>query len=104
MTQTLPKRIAIVMDGNGRWAKQRHLPRSAGHKAGVDSVRRIVRCCAERKVEILTLWAFSSENWRRPEQEVSFLMELIITTLKYEARKLHKQNIQILFIGDRTQF
>lgn len=104
MTQALPKHIAIVMDGNGRWAKQRHLPRTAGHKAGVDSVRRIVRCCAERHIEALTLWAFGSENWRRPEQEVSFLLELIVTTLKFEAKKLHKQGIQIRFIGDRNQF
>lgn len=103
-TSILPRHIAIIMDGNGRWAKQRQLPRTAGHKAGVESVRRVVKSCAEKKIEILTLWAFSSENWRRPAAEVSFLMELIITTLKFEAKKLHKQNIQIRFIGDRLQF
>ncbi|MBA3662191.1 MAG: isoprenyl transferase [Gammaproteobacteria bacterium] len=101
---TLPRHIAIIMDGNGRWAKQKHLPRIAGHKAGAQSVRRIVRCCAEKKVEVLTLFAFSSENWQRPAQEVSYLMELFITVLKREVKKIHEQNIQLRIVGDRTRF
>jgi undecaprenyl diphosphate synthase len=102
--QQLPRHIAVIMDGNGRWAKLRHLPRIAGHKAGVDAVRATVKWCAEKKIEALTLFAFSSENWRRPEQEVSYLMELFILALKSEAKKLHKQNIQLRIIGDRSRF
>lgn len=100
----LPVHIAIIMDGNGRWAKKRHLPRVAGHKAGVDAVREIVKLCVEKKIEILTLFAFSSENWQRPAHEVNYLMDLFINALKREAKKLHKQNIQLRFIGDRTRF
>jgi undecaprenyl diphosphate synthase len=103
-TAALPRHIAIIMDGNGRWAKQRHLPRFMGHKAGVESVRRIVTCCAEKKIEVLTIFAFSNENWRRPEQEVSFLMDLFISGLKRETTKLHEQNIQVRVIGNRSQF
>lgn len=99
----LPRHIAIIMDGNGRWAKKRHLPRLAGHKAGVEAVRQVVRCCAEKKIEVLTLFAFSSENWRRPHEEVSYLMQLFITALQNEANKLHEQNIQLRVIGDRTR-
>lgn len=100
----LPRHIAIIMDGNGRWAKQRHLPRVAGHKAGVDAVRETVKLCVEKKVEVLTLFAFSSENWQRPEQEVSYLMGLFLTALQREAKKLHKQNIQLRIIGNRDRF
>lgn len=100
----LPRHIAVIMDGNGRWAKQRHLPRVAGHKAGVDAVRETVKVCVEKKIEVLTLFAFSSENWQRPEQEVNYLMELFITALKREIKKLHKQNIQLRIIGDRSRF
>lgn len=100
----VPRHIAVIMDGNGRWAKKRLLPRVAGHKAGVDAVREIVRCCVEKKIEVLSLFAFSSENWQRPEQEVSYLMELFLTALEREAKKLHKQNIQLRIIGDRTRF
>jgi undecaprenyl diphosphate synthase len=92
------------MDGNGRWAKQRYLPRVAGHKAGVESVRNAVKYCAEKNIEVLTLFAFSSENWRRPAQEVSYLMDLFIAALEREAKKLHKQNIQLRIIGDRSRF
>jgi undecaprenyl diphosphate synthase len=92
------------MDGNGRWAKKRFLPRVAGHKAGVDAVRATVKWCAEKKIEVLTLFAFSSENWQRPAQEVSYLMELFIAALESEAKKLHKQNIQLRIIGDRSRF
>lgn len=101
---TLPKHIAIIMDGNGRWAKQKHLPRVAGHKAGTDAVRRIVKECSAKKIEVLTLFAFSTENWRRPQQEVSYLMDLFIALLKREVKKMHEQNIRVCIIGDRSRF
>lgn len=101
---TLPRHIAIIMDGNGRWAKQRNLPRVAGHKVGVDAVRETVKACVEKKIEVLTLFAFSSENWQRPAQEVNYLMQLFITALKREVKKLHKQNIQLRIVGDRERF
>ena len=105
MTQTtLPRHVAIIMDGNGRWAKKRMLPRLAGHKAGVDAVRETVKTCAEKGIEVLTLFAFSSENWQRPAEEVSHLMELFFWALEHEAKKIHKQNIQLRIIGDRTRF
>lgn len=99
-----PRHIAIIMDGNGRWAQQRHMPRAMGHQAGVKAVRKIVEYCAEQKIEVLTLFAFSSENWRRPEEEVSLLMSLFLVTLQREIDKLHKNNICLRFIGDRTAF
>lgn len=102
--QLLPRHIAIIMDGNGRWAKKRFLPRLAGHKAGISSVQQAVKRCVEKKIEVLTLFAFSSENWRRPEEEVSYLMQLFINALKNEAHKLHEQNIQLRVIGDRARF
>lgn len=101
---SLPKHIAIVMDGNGRWAKQRHLPRAAGHKAGANAVRAAVKWCVEKNIEVLTLFAFSSENWRRPAAEINYLMELFFTALEKESKKLHKQNIQLRIIGDRSRF
>ena len=101
---THARHVAIIMDGNGRWAKQRLLPRVAGHKAGVDAVRKVVRGCAERNIEVLTLFAFSSENWRRPATEVNYLMDLFIMALEREANKLHEQNIQLRIIGDRSAF
>lgn len=104
ITSILPKHIAIIMDGNGRWAKQRHLPRIAGHKAGVNAVRETVKFCVENGIEVLTLFAFSSENWRRPSTEVNHLMELFFMALEREAVKLHKQNIQLHIIGDRSRF
>ncbi len=100
----IPTHIAIVMDGNGRWAKSRHLPRVAGHKRGVETVREIVRHCAERGVEVLTLFAFSSENWRRPEAEVSALMELFINALRSRVQELHENAIRLRFIGARETF
>ena len=100
----LPKHIAIVMDGNGRWAKRRMLPRIAGHRAGQEAVRKAVRGCAERGVEALTLFAFSSENWRRPEQEVSLLMELFLKALQSEVEDLHKNSIRVRVIGERSAF
>lgn len=100
----LPKHIAIVMDGNGRWAKKRFLPRVAGHRAGVETVRKIVKHCAKRGVRVLSLFAFSSENWRRPPEEVNHLMELLLTGLEREVHLLHENNIQLRFIGDRGRF
>lgn len=102
--QILPRHIAVVMDGNGRWANKRHLPRVAGHKAGVNATRKIVENCAIAKIESLTIFAFSSENWNRPEAEVSSLMALFITTISAEVKKLHKKNVCVKFIGDRSRF
>ena len=92
------------MDGNGRWAKQRFLPRVAGHQRGVEAVREIVKSCGELGVECLTLFAFSSENWRRPAEEVSFLMQLFLKMLEREVGKLHENNICLKIIGDRSPF
>ncbi len=100
----MPRHIAIIMDGNGRWAKQRFLPRIAGHKRGVETVRNTVRACNELGVEYLTLFAFSSENWRRPADEVSFLMQLFIAALEQEVSKLHKNGIRFKVIGDMSRF
>ncbi len=100
----IPRHIAIIMDGNGRWAKQRFLPRIAGHKRGVEAVRNAVRTCAERGVEYLTLFAFSSENWRRPVEEVSFLMQLFIIALEQEVRKLHENGVRFKVVGDLSRF
>lgn len=99
-----PRHVAIVMDGNGRWAQQRSLPRAAGHRAGAKAVRRIVRACGERGIEVLTLFAFSSENWRRPPREVELLMNLFLTTLRGEIRRLEAANVRLRFIGDRSAF
>ncbi len=92
------------MDGNGRWAKQRKLPRVAGHRAGVDATREVVRVAAEQGIEVLSLFAFSSENWRRPGKEVSFLMDLFLKALAKEVAQIHKQNIRLQFIGERSRF
>ena len=101
---TIPRHVAIVMDGNGRWAKKRLLPRSVGHREGGKAARRIVEACFERGVEVLTLFAFSSENWRRPEAEVNLLMDLFLTTLRSEVRRLHANNVRLRFIGERSAF
>ena len=100
----LPRHVAIIMDGNGRWAKQRYLPRPAGHSAGVTSVRKAVEQCVKRGIEVLTLFAFSSENWRRPAQEVSLLMDLFIASLERETKKLHESGVKLRVIGERTAF
>jgi len=92
------------MDGNGRWARRRHLPRVAGHRRGVETVRSMVRCCIESGVAYLTLFAFSSENWRRPPEEVSFLMQLFIRALDSEVTKLHENGIRLRVIGDLSGF
>lgn len=98
----VPHHIAIVMDGNGRWAKRRFLPRLAGHKQGVDSLRRCVRACAERGVGVLTVFAFSSENWNRPADEVSGLMELLALALGREVPQLKKDGVRLYFVGERA--
>jgi undecaprenyl diphosphate synthase len=100
----LPRHIAIVMDGNGRWARARRLPRPAGHNQGVITARKVVRACVERGIEVLTLFAFSSENWQRPKAEVSTLMDLFFTTLRREAGDLAKHGVRLNFIGDRRAF
>lgn len=104
LTAEIPKHIAVIMDGNGRWARKRFLPRIAGHKRGVETVRDLVKYCVTLKVEYLTLFAFSSENWRRPTEEVSFLMGLFMQALKREVAKLHQNNIKLMMIGDRSRF
>jgi len=99
-----PRHIAIIMDGNGRWAKKRLLPRYAGHKAGVETVRRVIKFCSEEDIKALTLFAFSSENWRRPKQEVSLLMDLFMTALQREIDTLHKNNVCLRIIGNKKTF
>ena len=100
----VPRHVAIIMDGNNRWAKKRFLPGVAGHKAGVDAVRAVIEVCAEAGVEVLTLFAFSSENWQRPASEVGALMELFLAALRREAKKLDKNGIRLSIIGDRSRF
>ncbi|MCH9698971.1 MAG: di-trans,poly-cis-decaprenylcistransferase [Gammaproteobacteria bacterium] len=104
LNRLVPMHIAIIMDGNGRWAKKRLLPRTAGHTAGVKSVRRTVEYCVKKGVKALTLFAFSSENWRRPAEEVSILMQLFVSALESEVQKLHKQGIRLRVIGDTSVF
>jgi undecaprenyl diphosphate synthase len=99
-----PRHVAIIMDGNGRWARLRHLPRVAGHRKGADAVRRAVRAAIERGIEYLTLFAFSSENWRRPAEEVRILMDLFVHALEQEVVKLHQNGIRFRAIGDMTRF
>ena len=103
-TAPVPRHIAIIMDGNGRWARQRFLPRVAGHQRGVETVREVIKACHNMGVEYLTLFAFSSENWRRPADEVSFLMQLFLKMLEREVNKLHANNIKLKVIGDRSRF
>jgi len=100
----IPRHIAVIMDGNGRWAKQRFLPRIAGHHRGVENVRGMVRACIEKEVRYLTLFAFSSENWRRPPDEVSLLMQLFVRALEQEVAKLHENGIRFKAIGDLSRF
>ncbi|MEO0971522.1 MAG: polyprenyl diphosphate synthase [Pseudomonadota bacterium] len=98
----LPRHVAIIMDGNGRWATSRGLPRSAGHKAGVKATRAVVRACAERGIDTLTLFAFSSENWARPRREVGLLMGLFAEALRSELAELDSNGVRIEFVGERT--
>jgi undecaprenyl diphosphate synthase len=100
----VPRHVAIIMDGNGRWAKQRLLPRVAGHRKGVEAVRATVRAAIQRGVQYLTLFAFSSENWRRPAEEVTILMELFLRALEQEVAKLHENEIRFRVVGDLARF
>ena len=100
----MPRHIAIIMDGNGRWAKRRLMPRVAGHRKGVEALRGVIRACAERGVSHLTVFAFSSENWRRPQEEVTLLMELFMRALENEVAKLHENGIRFRVIGDLSGF
>ncbi|CAN5844885.1 polyprenyl diphosphate synthase [soil metagenome] len=100
----IPQHIAIIMDGNGRWATKRFLPRVAGHVKGVEAVRNVVKACIKRNVKYLTLFAFSSENWRRPEEEVSLLMRLFVTALEKEVVKMHANDIRLKVVGDLSRF
>ena len=99
---SVPRHVAIVMDGNGRWAKKRYLPRFFGHKAGVDALIRVINACAERGVEYLTVFAFSSENWKRPEDEVSGLMGLVLVAVTKYLGKLARDGVRIVIVGDRN--
>jgi undecaprenyl diphosphate synthase len=103
-TAVTPRHVAIIMDGNGRWAAARHLPRTEGHRQGVHATRATVRFCASRGVEVLTLFAFSSENWNRPASEVNTLMGLFVTALEKELPELESNNIRVRFIGERDNF
>jgi undecaprenyl diphosphate synthase len=101
--ETIPRHVAVIMDGNGRWARRRALPRHAGHRSGVSAVRKAVELAAQRGVEYLTLFAFSSENWSRPREEVSKLMSLFVEALQREVDDLHRNNVRLEFIGARDQ-
>ena len=103
-TSAVPRHLAIIMDGNGRWATQRYLPRTAGHAKGVRSVRQVVEYCGQSGVQYLTLFAFSSENWRRPAEEVSLLMRLFMQALNKEVSKLEQRGVRLRVIGDLTRF
>ena len=99
----IPNHIAIIMDGNGRWAKERNLPRISGHKEGINSVREVTRICGELGVKFLTLYTFSTENWNRPEKEVSALMQLLLKTINFEITELHKNNVRFSTIGELNE-
>jgi undecaprenyl diphosphate synthase len=104
VSESIPKHIAIIMDGNGRWAKSQGKPRVFGHKAGVKAVRKTIQGAAKLGVQAVTLFAFSSENWRRPKDEVNLLMELFLTLLSTEVKKMHKNNLRLRIIGDKQGF
>lgn len=100
----IPSHIAIIMDGNGRWAREQKQPRFVGHKKGMDRVRSTVEVCVQKNIKALTLFAFSTENWRRPEKEVSYLMDLFLVMMKSEVKKLDKNNVRVRVIGDTSRF
>lgn len=100
----IPRHVAIIMDGNGRWAQQRHRPRLVGHRAGANAVRRCVEYCLQHGIEALTLFAFSSENWGRPDEEVGGLMKLFLGALEREVDELHRQGVRLRFVGQRERF
>ncbi|MGA8259356.1 MAG: polyprenyl diphosphate synthase [Arenicellales bacterium] len=102
--EDVPVHVAIIMDGNGRWANKRGLPRIAGHRQGLESVRTVVKRCADKGVSYLTLFAFSSENWRRPPTEVNLLMELFTNALENKARRLHENKVRLRVVGDLSRF
>ena len=103
-TGDIPRHLAVIMDGNGRWARKRFMPRVAGHKRGVEALRTLIKACVGRGIEYLTVFAFSSENWRRPPEEVSFLMNLFMAALDDEIGKLHENGIRLKVVGDRSRF
>ncbi|UZG46531.1 polyprenyl diphosphate synthase [Caldimonas thermodepolymerans] len=103
MTGALPRHVAIVMDGNGRWASRRRMPRVFGHEQGVEALVRTVRACAERGIEYLTVFAFSSENWKRPEEEVSGLMKLVLVAVSKHVQQLAEAGVRIHIVGDRSK-
>jgi len=103
-TTNIPKHVAIIMDGNGRWAQKRGSARIVGHKAGVETVRSVIQTSVEKGIEVVTLFAFSSENWRRPEKEVTLLMSLFLMALQREVKKLHKNDVQLRIVGDVSAF
>ena len=102
--KSIPRHVAIIMDGNGRWAEKRNKARIMGHRAGVEAVRGVVEFCAVEGVEVLTLFAFSSENWRRPEKEVGLLMDLFMSALGLEVKRMHKNNVKLRIIGHLEKF
>lgn len=104
LEKRLPKHVAIIMDGNGRWAKKRGLPRYAGHPAGVEAVRGVVELCVELQIPVVTLFAFSSENWQRPQKEVNLIMDLFLRSLKKEVRRLDRNHVKLRVIGDQSAF
>lgn len=101
---TIPRHVAVIMDGNGRWAKKRFLPRVMGHKQGLETLEEVCRVCSDAGVEYLTVFAFSTENWRRPETEVSFLMGLFLSALQKRVKKMHHNGLRLKIIGDRSRF
>ncbi|PPJ64863.1 isoprenyl transferase [Cuspidothrix issatschenkoi] len=98
--ELLPQHVAVIMDGNGRWAKRQGLPRIMGHKAGVDALKNLLRCCKDWGIKALTAYAFSTENWKRPQEEVEFLMSLFQRVLRQELREMVEENVQIQFVGN----
>lgn len=104
MPECVPQHVAIIMDGNGRWAKKRFMPRVAGHVKGVDALREVVRDCLDKKIRFLTVFAFSSENWRRPQEEVSLLMKLFVNALEHEVERMNRNNVRLRVIGDLSKF
>jgi len=100
----VPRHVAIIMDGNGRWARSRMLPRIAGHRRGLEAVRATIENCADRGIEFLTIFAFSSENWRRPAEEVALLMQLFQLALTSEVERMHKNDVRLRVIGDTARF
>ncbi len=104
VVSSVPRHVAIIMDGNGRWATKRFMPRFAGHAKGVEAVRTMVEACVDRGIEYLTLFAFSSENWRRPADEVSLLMRLFVTALQREVAKMHANGVRLKVVGDLSRF